>query len=445
VKKLFITIVLTVTLLTSTSYAARDRTPPSTPTTLTATATNTTVTLSWKASKDNIAVKGYNVYRGQTKIAITITPNYVDNTVKPVTLYTYSVSAYDAAGNTSPRSTPVSITTLPNPPPPYSFPPLPPTSCGTECLPITSCGTLLAGNYILTNDVSNIGTCMVVNSTAVLDCGGHQITAEIPVDINGATGFKIRNCNLIAPLQAIRIQNSSNGTIQQNTLTGVYEQYYTTGTRISANTINSGTSAGAGLINTAFGSSNTIDNNIIDGKTITDDGILIQSETADIITLNTISNIWDCGLETLFTILDTTISYNTITNASLCGIGGWFYSSWRRNNVTSNIVTNSPYLFYFFRSGILPTETAVYFDNNIFTGNIANTFTTYGSYIDVSEEDNPVIPVGWLLTGNNIFTGNNFNSQYSPIIWPATLAIDGGGNRCGPPTFTHNMALSCNA
>jgi parallel beta-helix repeat protein len=443
-KKLFITLTVTLTLLTTNSYAARDRTPPTTPTTLTATSTNTTVTLTWKQSTDNIAVKGYNIYRAQTRIGTSPTTNYNDTTITPATTYTYSISAYDAAGNPSARSKTLTITTKPNPPPPpptYNFPQLPPATCGTECTTFTACGLLPPGNYTLLNDVTSTGTCITITSTTTLDCGGHSITSDLPVDVTGANGFKIRNCVLTAPLQAVRVQNSS-GILQQNTFTGTYEQYYTTNTRLSGNTFNSGINAGAGLINTAFGSSNTIDNNIMNGLNITDDGILLQGETGDIISSNTISNVWDCGIETLFTIQNTLITHNTITNAAKCGIGGWFYSNWRTNQIETNTVTNSPYMFFFFRNGILPNEPTVYFDNNTFTGNIASTLTDYGAYIDVSEEDN-TLPAGSVVANGNIFTRNNFNSRYSPIMWPASLPVDGGGNICGPSTFPHNMSLLC--
>jgi len=48
-----------------------------------------------------MAVVGYHVYRNNTQIATTATATYSDTTVIPGTQYSYTVSAFDAAGNTS--------------------------------------------------------------------------------------------------------------------------------------------------------------------------------------------------------------------------------------------------------------------------------------------------------------------------------------------------------
>jgi Big-like domain-containing protein/IPT/TIG domain-containing protein/fibronectin type III domain protein/purple acid phosphatase-like protein len=86
-------------------------TPPSVPTGLTATAISSSqINLSWTASTGSVA--GYNIYRGGTKIGTAPSTNYQDAGLSPSTSYTYNVSAYDAAGNTSAQSTGASATTL---------------------------------------------------------------------------------------------------------------------------------------------------------------------------------------------------------------------------------------------------------------------------------------------------------------------------------------------
>ncbi len=60
--------------------------------------------LSWTASTDNLAVAGYNVYRGGTLIGTTLTPAYQDSGLTAQTAYSYTVAAFDAAGNMSPPS-----------------------------------------------------------------------------------------------------------------------------------------------------------------------------------------------------------------------------------------------------------------------------------------------------------------------------------------------------
>ena len=89
-----------------------DTTPPSIPTGLAATlASATQVNLSWNASTDNVGVTGYNVFRNGTKVGTSTSTSYQGTSVAAGTTYTYAVSAYDAAGNTSAQSSSVSITT----------------------------------------------------------------------------------------------------------------------------------------------------------------------------------------------------------------------------------------------------------------------------------------------------------------------------------------------
>ena len=89
-----------------------DTTAPSVPAQPTATvASSTQVNLSWAASTDNVGVVGYKVYRNNTQIATTVSPSYAVTGLTASTTYTFAVSAYDAAGNTSSPSTSVSVTT----------------------------------------------------------------------------------------------------------------------------------------------------------------------------------------------------------------------------------------------------------------------------------------------------------------------------------------------
>lgn len=97
------------------TYNIVDTTAPSTPSAVTAGATTaTSIPMSWTASSDNVGVSGYNIYRNGTKIGSSTTTNYTDSGLSPSTSYTYRVSAYDAAGNTSPQSTAKAISTLPD-------------------------------------------------------------------------------------------------------------------------------------------------------------------------------------------------------------------------------------------------------------------------------------------------------------------------------------------
>jgi hypothetical protein len=89
-----------------------DTQPPTAPTGLTATATTaSSVALRWNPSTDNVGVTGYRVLRGGVRIATVSATTYVDTTVSPSTRYRYKVKAFDAAGNLSPASARLVVTT----------------------------------------------------------------------------------------------------------------------------------------------------------------------------------------------------------------------------------------------------------------------------------------------------------------------------------------------
>ncbi|PYC65620.1 cellulose-binding protein, partial [Streptomyces tateyamensis] len=91
-----------------------DTTPPSAPTGLTVTGTtSSSASLSWTASTDNVGVTGYTVYRGGTQVGTTSGTAFTDSGLSPATAYSYTVTAHDAAGNTSPAGAAVTATTAP--------------------------------------------------------------------------------------------------------------------------------------------------------------------------------------------------------------------------------------------------------------------------------------------------------------------------------------------
>lgn len=94
------------------TLAATDTVPPSVPTGLSATAISATdVALAWTASTDNVGVAGYQVFRGGTPIRTVTGTAFVDSGLVASTSYSYSVAAFDAAGNTSAQSSAASATT----------------------------------------------------------------------------------------------------------------------------------------------------------------------------------------------------------------------------------------------------------------------------------------------------------------------------------------------
>ncbi len=124
------------------TVANPDTTPPSVPANLTVTGvTTSTASLSWTASTDNVGVSGYNVYRNGTQVGTTANPSYTDTGLAPSTTYTYTVAAYDAAGNVSGRSTAANATTQT---PPDTTPPTVTITAPAQNATVTSTITLAA-------------------------------------------------------------------------------------------------------------------------------------------------------------------------------------------------------------------------------------------------------------------------------------------------------------
>lgn len=90
-----------------------DSIPPSVPTGLSASVVSSSqIDLSWSASTDDVGVTGYKIYRDSTLVGTSTGTTYSDTGLSPSTAYTYQVSARDAAGNESAKSTFASATTL---------------------------------------------------------------------------------------------------------------------------------------------------------------------------------------------------------------------------------------------------------------------------------------------------------------------------------------------
>ncbi|MEN6536532.1 MAG: Ig-like domain-containing protein, partial [Bryobacteraceae bacterium] len=90
----------------------QDTAAPSEPTNVSLRALSASrVSVSWSPSTDNVGVAGYRIYRDGSIAGTSTTIPYTDSGLNPSTVYTYTVSAYDAAGNESARSAAASVTT----------------------------------------------------------------------------------------------------------------------------------------------------------------------------------------------------------------------------------------------------------------------------------------------------------------------------------------------
>ena len=103
--------------LTVTTATPPDTIAPTVPNGLTASNIGeTSFDLSWNASTDNVGVSGYEIFQDGNSIGNVSTTAQSISGLTPDTSYSYTVRAYDAAGNYSAQSVSLSVTTLAPPP-----------------------------------------------------------------------------------------------------------------------------------------------------------------------------------------------------------------------------------------------------------------------------------------------------------------------------------------
>lgn len=89
-----------------------DTTAPTTPTNVSGTTISSSqINLSWTASTDNVGVSNYTIFRNGNQVGTSTTTTFSDTGLTASTTYVYTVSASDAAGNISSRSTGAGVAT----------------------------------------------------------------------------------------------------------------------------------------------------------------------------------------------------------------------------------------------------------------------------------------------------------------------------------------------
>jgi chitodextrinase len=185
--------------------AHTDTTAPSIPSDVTAAAANATqVTLTWTAATDNVGVAGYHVWRGDTVIATTTSTDFTISGLSPNTADSYTVSAFDAAGNESAHSPLASVTT-----PADTTPPATPT--GLSQADATKTSATLTWNRA-TDDVGvtgyhyydanplPLGTTTVTSVTYTgLDCAQSYLVGVDAYDAAGNTSAQATTTLTTAP------------------------------------------------------------------------------------------------------------------------------------------------------------------------------------------------------------------------------------------------------
>ncbi len=87
-----------------------DTNPPTMPSGLSlVNASETSISIKWNSSNDNVGISGYRIFRGETLLGTTSELSYIDNSISGCADYSYSISAFDAAGNESSQSAPLVV------------------------------------------------------------------------------------------------------------------------------------------------------------------------------------------------------------------------------------------------------------------------------------------------------------------------------------------------
>jgi hypothetical protein len=105
--------------VTVTVTAATDTQPPTSPVLISAVLQSASkVNLTWSASTDNVGVAGYQILRnGSPLVSVSPSPlTYSDTAVSPGATYSYTIKAFDAAGNYSAASNAIQVVVPAAPP-----------------------------------------------------------------------------------------------------------------------------------------------------------------------------------------------------------------------------------------------------------------------------------------------------------------------------------------
>lgn len=159
--------------------SSSDTQAPTTPAGLTAVAVSSSqINLTWSASTDNVGVAGYRVYRNGSLITTTSSTSYSNTGLSPSTTYSYTVAAYDAAGNASAQSAPASATTQP------AADAVPPTVSITS----PASGAVVSGTITVTAAASdNVGVVGVQFKVDGENLGGEDLSAPYSVSLDTTT------------------------------------------------------------------------------------------------------------------------------------------------------------------------------------------------------------------------------------------------------------------
>jgi hypothetical protein len=302
---------------------------------------------------------------------------------------------------------------------------------------------VMPGRYVLSIDLPARGTpCLIIMGVAsvAIDCAGHAVGDIV---VNNASAVTISNCT-ITDSQPVGMASVNGVTIDHCALTSpdAVGLRVTSGWNVAVvqDTVATSQNGTAASIWFSGGGNNRVINSTLTGgydggedESGTDDGVVIQNETNDTIQGNTISQMFDMGVEGAGAVGNTLIADNTFTANGITGVGALYCTSWTNDVVRDNIVTQTPTLAFFgYQTGAFcgATQLPGMLVNNQFVGNVFSTpaqggFT--GPFVRARMDVNgPATVMG------NLLQGNDFGPNDGPSLTPLSGFIDGGGNICGP-------------
>ncbi|GAA2399213.1 hypothetical protein Cme02nite_08060 [Catellatospora methionotrophica] len=196
--------------------------------------TASAITLSWSGSTDNVGVTGYQILRGGSPVGTSATTGFTDTGLTASTAYTYTVKAYDAAGNYSAVSGSLTVTTNAGGTTPVSYEAESSGNTRTGTAVVVSCATCSGGSKV--GSVGN-GATLSFNNVAGGSGGNRTITfhylstvartasvngqaVTFPALANGSTvGTASVTVNLGAGNNTVTISNSANWTADIDRIT----------------------------------------------------------------------------------------------------------------------------------------------------------------------------------------------------------------------------------
>src|SRR5439155_1597141 len=208
--------------------------------------TPTQVNLTWNASTDNVGVTGYTVYRNGSQLATVngSTLAYTDNSAAAMTTYSYSVDAFDAAGNHSAQSQPLSVTT------PAPTDTVPPTVPGGLTAAATSPINVQVSWTASTDDVAVSGYDVYRDGVAVVSVGASTLQYKDTVAAGSTHSYTVDAFDVAGNHSALSSSVAVHVPAQV-----IFKQatVVTTGTRVTSVTLGLGPVAAGDLIVGWFG------------------------------------------------------------------------------------------------------------------------------------------------------------------------------------------------